>query len=413
VSSSDSDRRGAGEGERTRAIHGPAPNPGGAASIPIYHSSTFGAPTLEAMNAENRKHAAGAFYQRYGNPTVHACETRLAALEGGEAALLFPSGMAAIASAFLTVLRAGDHVVGLHQSYGGTLELLGWGEQRLGWSVTLVDVRDPASWGAAFRPETRLLHVESPTNPIVSVVDLAAAASLAHAHGALLSVDNTFASPVGQQPLALGADLSLYSATKSIGGHGDLMAGVAIGSRERIEQLWHVRKVFGPVPEPGLAWQVERSLKTLPIRLDAMNASAAELARRLAAHSQVKRVFYPGLPGHPGHEVAKRQMRHGFGHVLAVEVPGGADAGRALIEAFRIVRLAPSLGSVESLASIPAFTSHIHLGPEGRARVGIPEGVVRVSVGLEDVEDLWSDFEQAIAHAVPAGAERVTSGRSS
>lgn len=387
---------------RTRAVRGPAANPGGASSTPLVHSATFSAPSLDASNAEQAAGASGAFYQRYGHPTISACERRLADLEGAEAALLFSSGMAAISNAFLALLQNGDHAVALDQCYGGTHELLRYGAAHFGWQVTFVDAREPATWAAAFRPNTRLFHVESPTNPTLCVVDLAAAASLAHAHGARLTVDNTFASPIGQHPLALGADLALYSATKSIGGHGDLMAGVACGSVELIAAVWKVRKLFGPIADPALAWQIERSLKTLPLRLDAMNAGALVLAQRLEPHAGVVQVFYPGLAAHPLHDVAVRQMRHGFGHVLAVEVKGGADAAKALIEAFRIVKLAPSLGSVESLASIPAFTSHVALGPEGRAQAGIPEGCVRISVGIEDPEDLWADLEQALARAVPA-----------
>jgi cystathionine beta-lyase/cystathionine gamma-synthase len=389
-------------GVRTRAVRGPVAPPDGASSTPVVHSATFSAPTQDASNAQQAAESAGAFYQRYGHPTLYACERRLADLEGAEAALLFSSGMGAISNAFFALMKSGDHAVALDQCYGGTHELLRLGAERWGWQVTFVDARDPGSWAAAFRADTRLFHVESPTNPTLCVVDLAAAASLAHAHGARLTVDNTFASPVGQHPIALGADLVLYSATKSIGGHGDLMAGVACGSAELIHALWKVRKVFGPVPDPALAWQIERSLKTLPLRLDAMNAGAFELSQRLQKHPGVAQVFYPGLPGHPLHDVAVRQMRHGFGHVLAVEVRGGAEAARALIEAFNLVRLAPSLGGVESVASIPAFTSHVALGAEGRARAGIPEGLVRISVGIEDPADLWADLEQALTRAVPA-----------
>jgi cystathionine beta-lyase/cystathionine gamma-synthase len=343
--------------------------------------------------------AAGAFYQRYGHPTLHACEERLAALEGAETGLLFSSGMAAISSAFLAMLKAGDHVVALHQCYGGTHALLAWGVERLGWGRDLVDAREPGAWEAAFKPNTRILHVESPTNPTLAVVDLERAAQLAHAHGALLTVDNTFASPIGQHPLALGADLVMHSATKSIGGHGDLLAGVVLGRAAELDQVWHARKVFGPVPDPALAWQIERSLKTLPLRVAATNASALELATRLAGHPSVAQVFYPGLPSHPGHEIARRQMMLGFGPVLAFEVPGGAEAAIETVNRLELVSHAPSLGSVASLASLPAWTSHIGLGVEGRRRAGIPEGLVRLSVGLEDVEDLWADLERALAGA--------------
>ncbi len=387
-------------GPRTRAVHGGEPGKPGPVSTPIVHSSTFSFATLAAMNAEQAKGAGGAFYQRYGHPTLAGCEARLAALDGAEAALLFSSGMAAIGCAFFSTLATGDHVVALHQSYGGTLDLLRYGRDRMGWRFDLVDAREPGAWAAAFRPETKILHVESPTNPTLRVVDLARAAELAHARGALLSVDNTFASPVGQQPTALGADLVLYSATKSIGGHDDLLAGVVTGSRARLAAVEQARKIFGPVPDPELAWRVERSLKTLPLRVEAANAGALALARRLASHPAVAGVMYPGLADHPGHDFAVRQMTLGFGHVLAFEVRGGPKAAQAVVESLQLVLHASSLGGVESLASLPAFTSHLQLGSEGRARAGIPEALVRLSVGIEDLEDLWADLDQALARGM-------------
>ena len=311
----------------TRAVQGAKEPPDGAMSTPIFHSVTFSAPSLDAMNAEQARGPAGAFYQRYGHPTLRACEESLAALEEAEAALLFSSGMAAISSAFLASLKAGDHVVTLYQTYGGTRALLEWGAERMGWTFDLVDAREPATWERAFRPTTRVFHVESPTNPTLCVVDLAQAASLAHRHNAILTVDSTVASPLGQHPLEHGADLVMHSATKSIGGHADLLAGVVLGSAEKLEAVWRVRKVFGPVPDPGVAWQIERSLKTLPLRVARANANALDLAGRLAAHPAVAQVFYPGLPGHPGHEIARRQMKLGFGPLMAFEPRGGGAAG--------------------------------------------------------------------------------------
>jgi len=383
----------------TRAVHGAHPAKPGPMSTPIVHSATFSFANLAAMNAEQALGRDSAYYQRTGHPTVRACERRLAEIEGAEDALLFASGMAAISSAFLSLLASGDHVIALHQSYGGTHDLLHWGAERLGWTFTLVDAREPEKWAAAFTPRTRLLHVESPTNPINAIVDLAAAAKLAHANGAKLTVDNTFASPVGQHPLELGADLVLYSATKSIGGHADLIAGAVTGPASAIEAVWKVRKTFGALAAPEVAWTVERSLKTLPLRVRAQNANALELATRLAAHPGVAKVMYAGLPSHPQHALAARQMSNGFGPIVAFEVRGGAAAAEQTVNAFQLVRHAPSLGGVESLASLPAFTSQIQLGPEGRARAGIAEGVVRLSVGIEDVEDLWADLDQALVRA--------------
>jgi len=386
-------------GIRTRAVHGSHPVKPGPVSTPIVHSATFSFPSLDALRAERDKHASGAYYQRDGHPTLRACEQRLAGLEGAETALLFSSGVAAIAAALLANLRAGDHVIALHQCYGGTHDLVTWGAERFGWTVDLVDARDPDGWERVFRKETRLLHVESPTNPTLCLVDIGRAADLAHRHQALLSVDNTFASPVGQQPLALGADLVLYSATKSIGGHGDLLAGAALGSAERLEKLWRVRKVFGPVPDPTIAWQIERSLKTMPLRVAAANDNALQLARRLADHPGVAQVLYPGLPAHPGHALAMRQMKVGFGPVVSIDVRGGGEAAAAMVDSLQIVRHGPSLGGVDSLASLPAHTSHVQLGAAGRAKAGIPEGLVRLSVGIEDLEDLWADVDQALARS--------------
>ena len=387
-------------GVRTRAVHGSGAGNAGASSTPIVHSATFSFPSLDALNAEQEKKAAGAYYQRVGHPTLRATEERLAALEGAEMALLFSSGVAAIAAVFLANLRNGDHVVALDQSYGGTHDLLNWGAERFGWKVDWVDAREPGSWSRAFKPETRLFHVESPTNPILSIVDLRRASSLAHEWGALLTVDNTFASPVGQHPLSLGADLVAYSATKSIGGHSDLLAGVVMGSASRLEEVWHVRKVFGAIPDPALAWQIERSLKTLVLRVTAANSGALDLARRLESHAAVERVFYPGLTAHPGHDVAASQMLTGFGPVLSISVQGGARAAESFVNGLKLFRHAPSLGGVDSLACLPAHTSHIQLGEEGRRRAGIPEGLVRLSVGIEDVEDLWADLQQALSRAV-------------
>jgi cystathionine beta-lyase/cystathionine gamma-synthase len=392
--------RGPRRGEGTRAIHGDHPLKPGPLSTPIVHSSTFAFATLAAMMTEQGRHAEGAFYQRHGHPTLRGAEEKLAALEGAEDALLFSSGVAAIAAMFMSTMRAGDRIVSIAQTYGGTQELLNWGEERLGWKVARVDGRDPSTFESALRERSKIFHVESPTNPILCVVDVAAAAALAHAHGALLTIDNTVASPIGQHALELGADLVMYSATKSIGGHSDVLAGAVLGRRAALEPVWKVRKVFGPIPDPETAWRIERSLKTLPLRVEAANARALELATRLGGHPGVAQVFYPGLAGHPGHDIARRQMRHGFGPLLSFEVRGGAAAAEATANALRLVRHAPSLGSVESLVSLPAHTSHIQLGVEGRRAAGIPEGLVRLSVGIEDVDDLWADLDQAVAVGV-------------
>jgi len=371
-------------------------------STPIVHSVSAGFASLEAMLAEKEREAAGLYYQREGHPTLHSCEEKLAALEGAEAALLFSSGMAALSCLFLAHLKPGDHVVALDQCYGGTHGLLQWGAERLGWRVGLVDARRPETWEAAFTPETRLFHVESPTNPILCVVDLHHAAQLAHRHAALLTVDGTIASPVGQHPISHGADFVMHSATKSISGHADVLAGVVLGKRDALHEVWKARKTFGPVPDPAVAWTLERSLKTLPLRVEACNGNALELAVRLEVHPAVAGVHYPGLIHHPQHEIARRQMTLGFGPLLSFDVKGGAEAAHRVVDALRLIRFVPSLGSVETIAALPAHSSHVQLGPEGRARAGIDEGCVRLSVGLEESDDLWADLDQALAHAKSA-----------
>jgi len=386
----------------TRAVHGPHVGATGAMSTPIVHSATFSFDSLDDMLAAQAAGSAGAFYQRNGHPTIHAVEERLAALDGADAALLFPSGIGAIGSTFLAYLKSGDHVVCVDPCYGGTQALLAWGKERLGWSHTFVDSRRPDTWAAAFQPNTRLLHLECPINPLLVCFDIAAAARLGHDRGAFVTIDNTIASPLGQQPLALGCDVSLYSATKSLGGHSDLLAGVACGTRAALEPVWNARTVFGPIADPTMAWMLERSLKTLPLRVRAANANALELARRLPGHADVAQVFYPGLPDHPSHAIAARQMKEGFGPLLSFEVRGGADAAERVVNALRIVRHGASLGGVESLACLPAHTSHKMIGPEGRKRAGIPEGLVRVSAGIESVDDLWADLQQALTKAAVA-----------
>jgi cystathionine gamma-synthase len=383
-------------GIHTRAVHGPDREPDGFMSTPIVHSSTFASPTVEAMILEERRGAAGAFYQRIGHPTLHATEQRLAALEDAEQALLFSSGIAAITATFLSLLRPGDRVVSLRQCYGGTVHLLEWGAEHLGWDARFIDARTPDAWPEALRGGARVLHLESPTNPTLDVVDVARAAALGHSAGAVVTFDNTFASPVGQHPLELGADLVVYSATKSIGGHADLLAGAVVGPASRVAEVARLRTMTGATPDPGVAWLIERSLKTLPLRVERQNANALGLARRLAEHPGVARVHYPGLERHPGHDVARRQMPLGFGPVLSFEPKGGAEAARAFVARSRLFRHAPSLGGVQSLTVLPAFSSHREMSPEERAKCGVTDGLIRLSVGIEDETDLWDDLARAL-----------------
>ena len=389
-------------GDHTRAVHGPGHVRTGPMSSPVVHSATFSFDSLRDLIGEQERGLAGAYYQRLGHPTLRAAEERLAYLEGAELAVRFPSGMAAISAVFLSRLTDGDHVVALHQSYGGTRSLLHWGAERFGWRYDLVDGTAPDTWASAFRPETKLFHLESPTNPTLCVVDLRRAAQIARQRGVLMSVDNTFASPLGQHPLALGADLVCYSATKSIGGHSDLLAGVVAGPAVHVRNVARVRTIFGAAPDPETAWLIERSLKTLPLRVERQNANALALARRLSAHRAVARVHYPGLDTHPGHRIALSQMERGFGPVLAFELVGGDSALESFLEGLRLFRHAPSLGGVESLVALPVHTSHIHLTPAERVAAGLPEGLIRLAIGIEDEADLWADLEHALARLAVA-----------
>lgn len=384
----------------TRLIHGPHRSSNGPMSTPVVHSSAFSFDTLEDLVAQQKLGAAGAFYQRVGHPTIRAVEQRLAEVEGSAGALLFPSGMGAISSVFLATLRAGDHVVCVDPCYGGTQALLEWAQTQLGWEYTLVDARRPETWEAAFRPNTRLLHLETPINPTLVVFDIAEAAALGRRKGVKVSLDNTVASPLGQQPLTLGCHYSMYSATKSIGGHADLLAGAVMGSIEDLQPVYDVRKIFGPMADPDTAFLIERSLKTMAMRVRTANANALTLAEQLAGHGSVAQVFYPGLRSHPGHAIAARQMSLGFGPLLGFEVKGGAEAALRVVESLRLIQHAASFGGVESLCSLAAYTSHVMLGPEGRKRAGIPEGLIRLSAGCEAVEDLWADLGQALAAGV-------------
>lgn len=381
----------------TAAVHGPHLGRTGPVSTPLLRSATFVMGTLEALSAAQAKGAAGAYYQRTGHPTIRGVEEHLAAIEGCEGALLFPSGMGAISSVFLSILKSGDHVVCVDPCYGGTQELLQFGRDRMGWDITYVDARHPERFAEAFRPHTRLFHLETPINPTLVVFDIAEAAKLGHARGATVTIDNTIASPAGQRPLEQGCDLTVYSATKSLGGHSDILAGAVMGSWKFLNPVNSVRVKFGSNADPEMAWLLERSLKTLPLRVRAANANALELATRLQKHPGVTQVFYPGLPSHPNHDVAVRQMRNGFGPLLGFEVRDGAETAVKVVEAFKLISHAVSLGGVETLASLAAHSSHKMIGVEGRKRAGIPEGLIRLSAGIESVDELWADLQQALA----------------
>ena len=366
----------------------------GSPHTPIYTTTTFAFPSTAAILdvVEGRK--AGALYTRYGlNPSIQALETKLAALEGAEAALAFASGMAAETATFLAHGRAG--IVCIGDAYGGTLELIGAQLPLLGIPTHLLLGSELDRIDALLANGARLVFLETPSNPTMEVFDIAAIAARAHAHGALLMVDNTFASPVNQQPLALGADLVVHSATKYLGGHSDLTAGALMGPKALVEAVWPWRKNLGSTPAPETAALLARSLRTLVVRVRAQNASALAVAQALQGHPRVARVLYPGLASFPGHALAARQMT-GFGGMLTIEVRGGGAAASQTADRLTLFSLAPSLGGVESLVTQPCTTTHHGLTPEERARRGIADAMLRLSVGLEDADDLIADLFQAL-----------------
>ncbi len=366
----------------------------GSPHTPIYSTTTIAFPSTAAILdvVEGRK--AGALYTRYGlNPSIQALEAKLAALEDAEAALAFGSGMAAEVAAFLTHGRAG--IVCIGDAYGGTLELIGQQLPLLGipTHVLLGDELDRLE--GLLAPGPRLVFLETPSNPTLEVFDIAALAARAHAQGALLMVDNTFASPVNQQPLALGADLVVHSATKYLGGHSDLTAGALMGPKALLDTVWPWRKNLGSTPAPETAALLARSLRTLVVRVRAQNAAALAIARAMEAHPRVARVLYPGLESFPGHALAARQMA-GFGGMLTLEVEGNGETATRVADRLKLFALAPSLGGVESLVTQPCTTTHHSLTPEERARRGITDAMLRLSVGLEDADDLIADLIQAL-----------------
>lgn len=385
------------KGLSTRCIHaGDALDAKGALTTPLYNHSTFGFADTASLLEVVEGRREGSLYTRYGqNPTIVSVEAKLASVEGGEGALVFSSGMAAEAATLLSFCKAGDHIVCVGDVYGGSFELLSRTLPALGITTTFLLDRDLENLERAFTPTTKIVFFETPTNPRMDVLDIQAIAETAHRHGALVAVDNTFATPVNQNPLALGADLVLHSATKYLGGHSDLTGGVVIGASGLLASIRPLRRSLGQMMAPEVAHLLARSLRTLVVRVKAHNENASTIARRLEEHARVEQVSYPGLPSHPEHALARRQMR-GFGGMLSFVVRGAAREAASVVDALRLFSIAPSLGGVESLATQPVTTTHHGLTEEEREERGIVGGMIRLSVGLEDVEDLWADLEQAL-----------------
>jgi len=338
----------------------------------------------------------GLRYPRYGNaPNAEIVQRRVAAMERAEASVMLASGMGATACGLLALLRPGDHMVASSWIYGGTRALLQQEFVSLGIDVTLVDPVETRVWRKAMRKQTRVIFLETPVNPTCRVLDLQAISLVTHQAGIALVVDATFASPVNFRPLEHGADVSIHSATKYLNGHHDVLGGVVSGTAPYIEEVRRKMMMWGQAPDPFAAWLMERGLKTLELRVLRQNESAMRIAEWCEERKEVKKVTYPGLESHPDHEVAKRQL-DGYGGMLAIELAGGAKATERFLRRLKLFRHAPSLGGVDSLASEPRFTSHADMTAEQRARIGVPDGFVRLSVGIENAEDLIADLEQAL-----------------
>lgn len=343
--------------------------------------------------------SGGEIYQRWRNPSVVHFERAVASLEGAEAAVAFGSGMGAISSVIGATVGAGEHVVAPLSVYAETAKVLRGPFERLGVRTTFVDATDPAAVAAAIEPETRLITLETPANPVLALTDIAAVAAIAREAGATVMVDSTFATPYHQRPLAHGADLVVHSATKGIGGHGDVLGGVVAGDRDRIDGIRdHGVRSMGAILAPQSAFLLGRGMRTLALRMARASANAAELARRLDADPRIAMVRYPGLASHPQHELAKRQMERGFGAMVAFEVAGDVplDAGRRLYDRLGLIVRAVSLGDTHTLVTHPASTTHASMTAEQRAAAGIGDGLLRLAVGIEEVEDLWRDLDRAL-----------------
>jgi cystathionine gamma-lyase/cystathionine beta-lyase/cystathionine gamma-lyase/homocysteine desulfhydrase len=372
----------------TICIHaGQEPDPStGAIITPIYQTSTY---VQEGLGRHK-----GYEYARTQNPTRGALEGNIAAIEGGKAAFAFASGMAA-EGAIMTLLQSGDHVVVTDNTYGGTYRLFERVLRKYQLDFSYVDSSDLREIERAIRPATKMLFLETPTNPTLRLTDLTGACEIAHARGVVVVVDNTFASPYVQRPIESGADLVVHSTTKFLNGHSDSVGGIVVAVRDdHVEWLRFVQNAEGAILGPMDAWLVLRGTKTLPIRMERHNANAQALAEFLASHPQVKRVHYPGLPSHPQHALAKRQMR-GFGGLISLEL-GSIERARTVLESVRLMALAESLGGVETLISHPASMTHASVPPDRRRAIGVTDDLVRISVGIEDVEDLREDLAQAL-----------------
>jgi O-succinylhomoserine sulfhydrylase len=362
----------------------------------LYLTSSFVFESAAQAAARFANKEPGNVYSRFTNPTVTAFQERLASLEGGEACVATSSGMSAILATCMGLLRAGDHIVSSSSIFGATVQLFENILARFGLETTFVDGGDPAAWRAAMRPNTRLAYLETPSNPLTEVVDVAALSQVVHAGGAVLVVDNCFCTPALQKPLALGADLVIHSATKYLDGQGRVLGGAVVGRRELVmEGIYGFLRTAGPSLSPFNAWVLLKGLETLAIRMEAQSARALALARWLEAHPAIERVLYPGLPSHPQHALAQRQQRAG-GAIVSFDVKGGREAAWRVIDGTRILSITANLGDTKTTVTHPASTTHGRISQAAREAAGIGEGLVRVAVGLEDVADIRADLARGL-----------------
>jgi cystathionine gamma-synthase len=385
-------------GPSTRCVHlGRRVDPATRAVVrPIYLNSGYAYDDCASWKDVALGNKPGYIYSRNTNPTTDLFEQKIAALEGAEAATSFATGMAAISTSLLALLAPGKRVVSVKDSYGGTNLFFTKYLPKFGVRCDLFDTTDHDALESAIGEGCDLVYLETPTNPTVKIVDLARLISAAQRVGATVMVDNTFATPINQNPIRLGADLVLHSATKFLCGHSDAMGGVVCGRKDLIEEIFRYREIAGPSLDPNSAFLLLRSLKTLALRIERQNANAMLAARFLQTHKRVARVLYPGLETHPGHDIARRQMHGGFGGMLSFELEGGLPAVERFLPRLKLAYLAANLGQVETIAGPPALTSHVECTPEERAAAGIPEGLIRYSVGIEDAADLIDDLRTAM-----------------
>ena len=370
-----------------------------ATQVPVVHSVSFGYDDLDTWRAVALGEASGHIYGRNTNPTVEVFEQKLRLLEGAEAATSFATGMAAISDTCFALLSPGDHVVSIKDTYGGTNRVLATHLPRFGIRVTLCDTTDQRAIEGAIDAGLTMLYLESPTNPTCKVLDIERLAQRARRAGATVVVDNTFATPINQRPLELGADLVVHSATKYLGGHADALGGVLAGKADLVERVFAFREVNGATLHPEAAYLLLRGMKTLALRVERQNTNALTIARFLREHDRVAEVFYPGLESHPNHAVARRQMPGGFGGVLSFVLHGGFEAVAACLPRLRLAHRAANLGAVETVVAPPRTGSHVELTATERAALGIPEALVRYSCGIEDVHDLIEDLDAALEGA--------------